>query len=164
MALYLGSNKKDMISGIILDKESDMGNFLVVKIDFETNTASHSVSEIIAAVDAGKIVVTTDIDGMLVPLYYAEMYAYFVAVTEDDDKLHIVKYTILQDKSVIHNVKGVELNNGATPEQIDAAIEEYLTKNPVAGKTPVRGVDYWTDEDKAEIKSYVDEAILGGAW
>ncbi len=29
---------------------------------------------------------------------------------------------------------------------------------------PKRGVDYWTDEDKAEIKSYVDEAILGGAW
>lgn len=32
------------------------------------------------------------------------------------------------------------------------------------GKTPVRGVDYWTDADKAEIKAYVDEAILGGAW
>lgn len=30
--------------------------------------------------------------------------------------------------------------------------------------TPVRGVDYWTEEDIAEIKSYVDEAILGGAW
>lgn len=33
-----------------------------------------------------------------------------------------------------------------------------------AGYTPVRGTDYWTDADKAEIKSYVDEAILGGAW
>jgi hypothetical protein len=33
-----------------------------------------------------------------------------------------------------------------------------------SGKTPVRGVDYWTEEDKAEIKAYVDEAILGGAW
>lgn len=32
------------------------------------------------------------------------------------------------------------------------------------GYSPVRGIDYWTDEDKAEIKSYVDEAILGGAW
>lgn len=32
------------------------------------------------------------------------------------------------------------------------------------GYTPVRGTDYWTDADKAEIKSYVDEAILGGAW
>lgn len=32
------------------------------------------------------------------------------------------------------------------------------------GRTPVRGTDYWTDADKAEIKAYVDEAILGGAW
>ena len=33
-----------------------------------------------------------------------------------------------------------------------------------AGHTPVRGTDYWTDADKAEIKGYVDDAILGGAW
>lgn len=33
-----------------------------------------------------------------------------------------------------------------------------------AGKTPVRGTDYWTEADKAEIKSYVDSAILGGSW
>lgn len=32
------------------------------------------------------------------------------------------------------------------------------------GKTPVRGTDYWTASDIAEIKSYVDNAILGGAW
>lgn len=33
-----------------------------------------------------------------------------------------------------------------------------------AGYSPVRGKDYWTTEDVMEIKSYVDEAILGGAW
>ena len=33
-----------------------------------------------------------------------------------------------------------------------------------AGYTPQRDTDYWTDADKAEIKAYVDEAILGGAW
>lgn len=32
------------------------------------------------------------------------------------------------------------------------------------GYTPVRGVDYWTPTDIAEIKGYVDDAILGGAW
>lgn len=32
------------------------------------------------------------------------------------------------------------------------------------GKTPVKGTDYWTDADKAEIKSYVDDAILKGKW
>lgn len=33
-----------------------------------------------------------------------------------------------------------------------------------SGYTPVRGVDYWTAADIAEIKSYVDDAILGGSW
>lgn len=32
------------------------------------------------------------------------------------------------------------------------------------GKTPARGTDYWTAADIAEIKGYVDDAILGGAW
>lgn len=33
-----------------------------------------------------------------------------------------------------------------------------------AGYSPVRGTDYWTADDIAQIKSYVDDAILGGAW
>lgn len=32
------------------------------------------------------------------------------------------------------------------------------------GYTPVRGTDYWTQEDIATIKGYVDEAILNGEW
>lgn len=32
------------------------------------------------------------------------------------------------------------------------------------GKTPERGIDYWTEQDKNEIKNYVEEAILGGEW
>lgn len=36
--------------------------------------------------------------------------------------------------------------------------------NGANGKTPVRGTDYWTSADIAEIKSYVDDAILNGAW
>lgn len=38
------------------------------------------------------------------------------------------------------------------------------TVQGAAGYTPVRGTDYWTEADKAEIKSYVDDAILGGEW
>ena len=33
-----------------------------------------------------------------------------------------------------------------------------------AGYTPQRGVDYWTAADIAEIKGYMDDAILNGAW
>lgn len=33
-----------------------------------------------------------------------------------------------------------------------------------SGNIPIRGVDYWTEKDVAEIKTYVDDAILGGVW
>lgn len=43
--------------------------------------------------------------------------------------------------------------------------EEYVdTGISAKGYTPVKGTDYWTERDKAEIKDYVDDAILGGAW
>jgi hypothetical protein len=48
----------------------------------------------------------------------------------------------------------------------DRGLENPETVNLTgpAGYSPVRGTDYWTDEDKAEIKAYVETAILGGAW
>ena len=45
-----------------------------------------------------------------------------------------------------------------------ADIEARIGSGGGGGYTPVKGVDYWTEEDIAEIKSYVDEAILGGEW
>ena len=32
------------------------------------------------------------------------------------------------------------------------------------GHTPQRGVDYWTEEDVAQMKTYIEDAVLGGAW
>lgn len=52
-------------------------------------------------------------------------------------------------------VKGVDYFDGVNGKD---------GKDGADGYTPVRGTDYWTSADKAEIKSYVDEAILGGAW
>lgn len=49
-------------------------------------------------------------------------------------------------------------------QKIQARTNLGITGTGADGYTPVRGTDYWTDADKAEIKSYVDEAILGGAW
>lgn len=64
-----------------------------------------------------------------------------------------------------------DLNKYVTTDQLTSAVDNALTDAKVSGEfngadgyTPVRGTDYWTDADKAEIKSYVDEAILGGEW
>ena len=43
-------------------------------------------------------------------------------------------------------------------------LSDDSTLTIVNGKTPQREVDYWTEADKAEIKQYVDDAILNGEW
>lgn len=45
-----------------------------------------------------------------------------------------------------------------------AAADAKITGERIAKMTPEKGVDYWTESDIEEIKNYVDEAILGGAW
>lgn len=53
------------------------------------------------------------------------------------------------------------------PEVVNAALAQAKASGEfdgAAGYSPLRGTDYWTEADKAEIKGYVDSAILGGAW
>lgn len=58
-----------------------------------------------------------------------------------------------------------QTENGAEISITDVnGTTKAIITNGKDGQTPVRGIDYWTDADKAEIKGYVDEAILGGAW
>lgn len=63
--------------------------------------------------------------------------------------------------------KGDYLAASALPGAINTALAQAKDSGEFDGEdgyTPVRGTDYWTATDIAEIKSYVDEAILGGAW
>lgn len=84
------------------------------------------------------------------------------------------KPTVLTEKEVLELI---EEHGGGTGQAGLSAYEIALKNGFVGteeewllslegkdGDTPIKGTDYWTNEDKAEIKSYVDEAILGGAW
>lgn len=64
------------------------------------------------------------------------------------------------------NPKTVNIQGPAGPQGPAGAQGQTGAQGPAgeAGYTPVRGTDYWTETDIAEIRSYVDEAILGGAW
>lgn len=71
------------------------------------------------------------------------------------------------------NAKDAETLDSHTADEflLEADIDTVLAQAKSSGEfdgedgyTPVRGTDYWTDADKAEIKSYVDEAILNGEW
>jgi hypothetical protein len=59
---------------------------------------------------------------------------------------------------------GTDGKDGYTPVK---GVDYFDGKNGQDGEdgyTPQKHVDYWTEADIAEIKSYVDEAILGGVW
>lgn len=47
-------------------------------------------------------------------------------------------------------------------DELKARIETLESSG--GGRTPVRGVDYWTEDDINAIKQYCEEAILGGEW
>jgi len=64
----------------------------------------------------------------------------------------------------IQGLQGVQGEQGIQGEQGPKGDTGAPGADGKDGYTPVRGKDYWTDDDKAEIKAYVDEAILGGAW
>lgn len=53
---------------------------------------------------------------------------------------------------------------GPKGEQGEAGPQGEPGADGTDGYTPVRGTDYWTEADIAEIKAYVEETILGGAW
>jgi len=65
--------------------------------------------------------------------------------------------------ALVNQYKGEEISVFVTLiNQVQSKIE--AANKLIEASTPQRGTDYWTEEDKAEIKSYVDEAILGGEW
>lgn len=69
---------------------------------------------------------------------------------------------VIQPNGMINQVTAVnasgDASDGGGTFDIGAVIGN------MQGHTPVRGTDYWTDADKNEIKSYVNDAILNGKW
>ena len=81
-----------------------------------------------------------------------------VSESAEDGGSNVVTFSDGKTVTVKNGRKGNPGDPGYTPQKgID-----YSDGQP--GYSPQRGVDYWTASDIAEIKSYVDDAILGGEW
>ena len=95
----------------------------------------------------------------------------------DNAKLYIkgtTKYEFLTDLSGAQGIQGPQGIQGIQGIQgvqgekgTDGAKGDKGDKGD-AGYSPVRGIDYWTEADKEEMKtyirSYIEEIILGGEW
>ena len=69
---------------------------------------------------------------------------------------------VIQTNGMITQVTAVNASENAS--QGGGTFDIGAVIGNMQGKTPVRGTDYWTDADKNEIKSYVNDAILNGKW
>lgn len=65
---------------------------------------------------------------------------------------------------MIRGPQGVQGEQGPQGIQGEQGPQGKAGEAGAAGATPVRGEDYWTPEDIAYMKAYMEEAILGGQW
>ena len=70
----------------------------------------------------------------------------------------------LTDETARSNIEKLRIESQQYTNTALSQAKESGEFDGADGYSPIRGIDYWTDADKAEIKSYVDEAILGGEW
>ena len=88
----------------------------------------------------------------------------------DADDINLIAESVIKLEETIPKVKSPTISISAidgghriTITDVDGT-KIFDVMDGEDGYTPVRGTDYWTEEDIATIKGYVDEAILGGAW
>lgn len=88
-------------------------------------------------------------------------------VGETADSLGAVKGAPATIKSITEIDGGHRVTFEWTGNSGKEQTEDLIIKDGIDGKTPLRGVDYWTDADIDEIKNncknYIDNEILGGA-
>lgn len=60
--------------------------------------------------------------------------------------------------------QGIQGPQGLKGDKGEQGIQGLKGEKGDSGYTPRREIDYWTQEDKDAIKTYIEESILGGAW
>ena len=85
----------------------------------------------------------------------------------EDDNTDLTGYATEDWVRQGYQPKGNYLSTSELSDAINTALDEAKDSGEFKGdpgETPVRGTHYWTESDIADIKSYIDEVILGGEW
>ena len=93
-----------------------------------------------------------------------------IEIPEVDLTNYATKDYVSEEVAKVASSGEIDLTGYATLNYVDTAINQIeLTPGEKGekgedGYSPIYGVDYWTENDKAEIKAYVESAIEGGLW
>ena len=88
----------------------------------------------------------------------------------DENGFETTKLTtneLIVNGSDVEEVLTAKLDSSALPTAINTALEQAKASGEFDGEdgySPVRGTDYWTEDDINEIKAYVDDVMANGAW
>lgn len=161
---------KDATAGTVVDGEEAFSKEAVVATqEFVVGQIKGYIIDDIPAIIS--VIQDTDLS-FLGQTGIATVGTYFLYVPQDGGAVfltHLNHSTVKQlDLKYIPDIafgtlEMSKVGTTATIKYIDRN-NNIQTINISDGYIPVRGTDYWTEADKAEIKSYVDNAILGGSW
>ena len=104
------------------------------------------------------------------PAYYTAVQTAQLIDSKSNDILESLKNELRNPMEFEFSIDGISgWHQTQTPEdkfyrQRIAGINADWSSSMAVPDSPIKGIDYWTDEDKAEIQSYVENAILNGSW
>ena len=147
----------------VAELERDVGSnqdFVIVKVNFDTNTASHRASEIKAAFEAGKIVVTMDSYGMLIPLYdgLSEIVT-FEAIYESRGLKKAV-LTIAEDKTVVFYTTTISGGASTTINEVSLLANSWVSSdNNDSLFSQVVDINGVTENSQVDLMPSVDQLL-----
>lgn len=132
----------------VLTKESFPDNFPVVDIHMDPNDEEKVLFSWRVSINA---------TGHIGSLKFS---IEFSCVDEED----VIQWSWNTFEHIGISVKNSQHNSNQIPQIYIDVLEQWKNSGQLKdGYTPVRGVDYWTEQDMSDILSYVEENISGGA-
>ena len=160
-----GYSTTEEMNTAIANAIADADEVVIVTADAASGLASHTSDEIIELVNSGRyVVLSADFEGTKIILPYVigpiEGMAFFTSLITLGDEISAAIALVSSEGTVIANTATIgegstvrydQAQNLTDNEKAQARANIGITGTGADGYTPVKGVDYWTEDDKADI-------------
>lgn len=153
------------MNAAIANAVADADEVVIVTADAEAGLTSHTSDEIIELVNSGRyVVLSADLGGSKIILPYVmgpiEGMALFASLITTGDGICAAVALVSSEGTFIANTATIgedatvrydQAQTLTDNEKAQARANIGITGTGADGKTPVKGVDYYTEDDKAEV-------------